>query len=260
VLNSSAKPAQLTESETEYQVSCVKHIFAEHVVFQFNVSNTLQETVLEQIAVVMQPSADAGLTEDFIIQLSSLSVSSSPGILYVSFTRDDPSAFAMTSFSCVLKFISKEVDPATGEPEEEGYEDEYQLEDVELSAGGDYLIPSYANFSAEWDRLKSGATATETFALSAMESIKGSHRYSPDPSLRRVHGIRSGLRLNCRNPRSRAAGWLAHAHEPVRAHDATLRYAHRRRRQSAGALPDDVLTWAGCHARAGRPGGESGGV
>lgn len=34
VLNSSANPAQLTESETEYQVNCVKHIFKEHVVFQ----------------------------------------------------------------------------------------------------------------------------------------------------------------------------------------------------------------------------------
>ena len=34
VLNSSSKPAQLTESETEYQVTCVKHIFKEHVVFQ----------------------------------------------------------------------------------------------------------------------------------------------------------------------------------------------------------------------------------
>jgi len=34
IFNSSATPAQLTESETEYQVSCVKHIFKEHVVFQ----------------------------------------------------------------------------------------------------------------------------------------------------------------------------------------------------------------------------------
>jgi coatomer subunit gamma len=30
----SSKPVQLTESETEYQVTCVKHIFAEHIVFQ----------------------------------------------------------------------------------------------------------------------------------------------------------------------------------------------------------------------------------
>ena len=38
VLNSSSKPAQLTESETEYQVSCVKHVFKEHIVFQVCVS------------------------------------------------------------------------------------------------------------------------------------------------------------------------------------------------------------------------------
>jgi coatomer subunit gamma len=30
----STKLAQLTERETEYQVSCVKHIFKEHIVFQ----------------------------------------------------------------------------------------------------------------------------------------------------------------------------------------------------------------------------------
>lgn len=34
VLNSSNKPAPLTETETEYVVACVKHIFKEHVVFQ----------------------------------------------------------------------------------------------------------------------------------------------------------------------------------------------------------------------------------
>ena len=34
VLSSSSKPSPLTESETEYQVSVVKHIFKEHIVFQ----------------------------------------------------------------------------------------------------------------------------------------------------------------------------------------------------------------------------------
>ncbi|KAI0068048.1 coatomer subunit gamma [Artomyces pyxidatus] len=172
VLNSSAKPVQLTESETEYQVSCVKHIFREHIVFQFNVSNTLPDTILEQVSVIMQPSADSGITEDFIIPLPSLSSTTSPGIVYVSFTRDAPEEYPMASFQCILKFISKEVDPGTGEPEEEGYEDEYQLEEVELSAGGDYIVPSYSNFSADWERLRGGSAATETFSLSAMESIK----------------------------------------------------------------------------------------
>lgn len=43
VLNSSSKPAPLTESETEYQVSCVKHIFKEHIVFQVRFSTSLEE-------------------------------------------------------------------------------------------------------------------------------------------------------------------------------------------------------------------------
>ncbi|KAH7886212.1 coatomer subunit gamma [Phlebopus sp. FC_14] len=172
VLNSSAKPIQLTESETEYQVTCVKHIFKEHIVFQFNVSNTLPDTVLEQVSVIMQPQTDSGLTEDFIIPVPSLTASTSPRIVYVSFTRDRPEEYATASFQCILKFISKELDPSTGEPEEEGYEDEYQLEEVELAVGGDYIVPSYASFSTEWERLRSGATATETFSLTAMESIK----------------------------------------------------------------------------------------
>jgi coatomer protein complex subunit gamma len=188
ILNSS-KPVPLTENETEYQVSCVKHVFGEHIVFQvclshalpqcvdleppqFNVSNTMPDTVLEQVSVIMQPPVDCGLTEDFIIPIPTLSANS-PRVVYVSFTREAPDDYATASFPCVLKFVSKEVDPATGDPEAEGYEDEYQLEEVELAAGGDYIIPSYSNFSAEWDRLRTGASMTETFTLSSMESIKG---------------------------------------------------------------------------------------
>ncbi|KAI9570164.1 coatomer subunit gamma [Boletus coccyginus] len=172
VINSSAKPVQLTETETEYQVTCVKHIFKEHIVFQFNVSNTLPDTVLEQVSVIMQPQTESGLTEDFILTVPTLTASTSPSVVYVSFTRDSPEEYVTASFQCVLKFVSKELDPSTGEPEEEGYEDEYQLEEMELTAGGDYIIPSYSSFSSEWDRLRSGATATETFSLTAMESIK----------------------------------------------------------------------------------------
>jgi len=172
VLNSTSKPMQLTETETEYQVTCVKHVFREHIVFQFNVSNTLPDTVLEQVSVYMQPQTDSGLTEDFIIPVPSLTASTSPSIVYVSYTRDLPEVYPVASFQCILKFVSKELDPATSEPEAEGYEDEYQLEDVELSAGGDYITPSYTSFDSEWKKLESGASATETFSLSAMESLK----------------------------------------------------------------------------------------
>jgi coatomer subunit gamma len=140
---------------------------------KFNVSNTLPDTVLEQVSVIMQPQNECKLTEDFIIPVPAITASTSPNIVYVSFTRDRPEEYALASFQCTLKFISKELDPSTGEPEEEGYEDEYQLEEVEVSAGSDYIVPSYAAFASEWDRLRTGPNATETFALSAMESLQG---------------------------------------------------------------------------------------
>lgn len=127
----------------------------------------------------MQPQTESGLTEDFILTVPTLTSATSPSIIYVSFTRDSPEEYATGSFQCALKFLSKELDPSTGEPEEDGYEDEYQLEEVELAAGGDYIIPSYSSFSSEWDRLDSSASATETFSLTAMESIKGAPGHVP---------------------------------------------------------------------------------
>jgi coatomer subunit gamma len=122
--------------------------------------------------VVMQPSGEAELTEDFLMPIPSLSSSNSPGIVYYSYTRDTPDEYPIASFQCLLKFVSKEVDPSTGEPEEEGYEDEYQLEDTELSAA-DYIMPTYVTFASEWDRLRGGVNVTETLSLPAMESLKG---------------------------------------------------------------------------------------
>jgi len=137
------------------------------------VSNTLPDTVLEQVSVIMQSQNECKLTEDFIIPVPAITAATSPNIVYVSFTRDAPEEYTLASFQCTLKFISKELDPSTGEPEEDGYEDEYQLEEVELNAGSDYIVPSYASFASEWDRLRTGPNATETFALSAMESLQG---------------------------------------------------------------------------------------
>ncbi|KAJ9122431.1 hypothetical protein QFC22_001856 [Naganishia vaughanmartiniae] len=170
VLRSSTKPIALTESETEYVVTAVKHIYKEHIVFQFNITNTLPDTVLENVSVIMTPSEDTPLTEDFIIPYPALT-SDVPGVVYVSFTRNDPAEYAIGAFGCTLKFVSKEVDPTSGEPEEEGYDDEYQVEELDLGAG-DYISPNYVTFSSEWERLKGGATSTETFALSSSESLK----------------------------------------------------------------------------------------
>lgn len=50
----SSMPVELTESETEYYVRCIKHVFAEHLVFQFDCTNTLNDQILEDAVVQME--------------------------------------------------------------------------------------------------------------------------------------------------------------------------------------------------------------
>lgn len=119
----------------------------------------------------MTPSEETDLTEDFIIPIPSLAPNTS-GTVYVSFTRNSAEDYALGSFGNTLRFISKEMDPESGEPEAEGYDDEYQVEEIDLGSG-DYVVPSYASFATEWDRLRTAESSTETFALTAQDSLKG---------------------------------------------------------------------------------------
>ena len=50
----SSQPAELTESETEYVVHCIKHVFAGHLVLQFDCTNTLNDQLLEGVTVHLE--------------------------------------------------------------------------------------------------------------------------------------------------------------------------------------------------------------
>lgn len=174
VLKSSAV-VELTESETEYVVSAIKHIFKDHIVIQYEVKNTLPDTVLMDVQMVVTPEddGDVQLEEEFTIPAPRLNTNE-PGTVYVSFKRlETESQFIGTTFTNVLKFTSKEIDPSTNEPEEgDGYEDEYQVEDLDLN-GADYVVPAYAgSFDNVWEQAN-GDSAVETLQLSNMKSIAG---------------------------------------------------------------------------------------
>ncbi|KAJ4420847.1 coatomer subunit gamma [Neurospora sp. IMI 360204] len=167
----SSPVVELTEAETEYVVGVVKHIFKEHIVLQYEVKNTLPDTVLENVSVVATPSEEE-LEELFIIQAEKLETNV-PGKVYVAFRKvSGEGSLPVSTFSNVLKFTSKEIDPSTGEPEETGYDDEYEVAEFDL-AGSDYVIPVFAsNFAHIWEQIgASGEEAEETLLLSSMKSI-----------------------------------------------------------------------------------------
>lgn len=173
LLKSTEKPVELTERETEYVVSAVKHAFEDHVVLQFNVSNTMAETVvLENVAVLVGGVEDAGLQEEFILPIGLLNREEPTGKVYVSFARvGGADSFPQGQLSATLRFTSKEVDPSTGEAEEEGFEDSYEIETLDLGVA-DYVKARFCDFNKEWAEMASGPNATETYSLTAVASLK----------------------------------------------------------------------------------------
>ncbi|KAL3955003.1 hypothetical protein ACCO45_010566 [Purpureocillium lilacinum] len=148
----SSPVVELTEAETEYVVALVKHIFKEHIVLEYEEEDELEEL--------------------FIIPADKLATNE-PGKVYVAFKKiNGEGSLPVTSFSNILKFTSKEIDPSTNEPEETGYDDEYEVSEFDL-AGADYIVPTFAsNFNHLWEQIgASGEEAEETLQLSGLKSI-----------------------------------------------------------------------------------------
>lgn len=159
----------LTEKEAEFVVESVKHVFKEHIVLQFNVENTLDDALLEMVSVTAQPDIEE-VEEEFVLSVEKLEPHGK-GTVYVSFTRpEEPSVFT-TTFSNTLSFTSKECDPSTFVPfDDQGFEDEYQIEDLDITPG-DFIIPSYiGNFDLAFDELTSETVGTYQMDSESLQS------------------------------------------------------------------------------------------
>jgi coatomer protein complex subunit gamma len=99
-------------------VTCIKHVFEAHVVFQFNCTNTISEQVLENVSVTMDLADAEEFAEEAVVPLSVMPYNGT-GETYVVLSRPGGS-MASGSFVNILRFTVKEVDPTTGEAEEDG--------------------------------------------------------------------------------------------------------------------------------------------
>ncbi|XP_026544520.1 coatomer subunit gamma-2-like [Notechis scutatus] len=166
----SSEAVQLTEAETEYFVRCIKHVFSNHVVFQFDCTNTLNDQLLEKVTVQMEPSEAYEVLR--CIPAPNLSYNQ-PGMCYtlVRLPLDDPTAVACT-FSCTMKFTVRDCNPNTGVPDDDGYDDEYVLEDLELVLSDHVQRILKPNFAAAWEEVGDDYEKEETFALSTIKSLE----------------------------------------------------------------------------------------
>eukprot|EP00512_Aurantiochytrium_limacinum_P004656 CAMPEP_0171500616 /NCGR_PEP_ID=MMETSP0958-20121227/9084_1 /TAXON_ID=87120 /ORGANISM="Aurantiochytrium limacinum, Strain ATCCMYA-1381" /LENGTH=900 /DNA_ID=CAMNT_0012035305 /DNA_START=306 /DNA_END=3005 /DNA_ORIENTATION=- len=168
----SSRPEPLTESETEYLVTCVKHVFAEHIVFQFNVTNTIDDQLLKNVTVNMEdPENDAW--QPLLVKPIETLKYNSPAPLYVLMAR--PEGVYQATFTMELQFKVQECDPKTGEaydPDDEGAEEDYPVEDLELSTTDFIARVQINNFKSSWEMVGKTNEVMEKFELPQYKTLK----------------------------------------------------------------------------------------
>ncbi|EYU37789.1 hypothetical protein ABFS83_02G023800 [Erythranthe nasuta] len=165
----SSAPVELTEAETEYSVNVVKHIFDRHVLFQYNCTNTIPEQLLENVTVIVDASEAEEFSEVGTKLLKSLPYDT-PAQTFVAFEKPE-GVPTVGKFSNVLRFTVKEVDTSTGEADDDGVEDEYQLEDFEVVAADYILKVGVSNFKNAWESMGPDSERIDEYGLGPRDSL-----------------------------------------------------------------------------------------
>lgn len=164
-------PVELTEPETEYNVTYVKHTYRQYIVLEFVIVSTLEDQLLENVHVMIDLSGIQGLQLLKNVPVSLLKYGS-PQHAFVILQRLE-GFYPIGDVPCEVRYIVRELNPSTGEVDERGFDEEYKLEDLSFGIS-DYMVPlqqNNARFKDMWDKFGSQNEVRETFALSMHQSI-----------------------------------------------------------------------------------------
>lgn len=174
IFKSSIAPQMLTEQETEYKVRVLKHTYKQHIVLQFEIMNTLEDQLLENLTIEIEPID--GFEVVAYIPAKQCKYNE-PALAYtvLSFDDDEEDIELNGVLAANLKFSVKDIDP--NDPDEntddiEAYEDEYALEDVELEVADHVQQIIKPNFQISWDELDVAVEKQEQFVLSTMNTLE----------------------------------------------------------------------------------------
>jgi len=161
----SSNEIPLTENEMEYVVTVIKHIFTDHIVLQFNILNTIDDQQLRDVIVNIDLNDSSNYEIDHVIPASIVRYGESNSC-YVSLKSIDKSTLSAT-ISCELHFKVIQVNPNTGEVEgnEDGYDENYPLENLDILVN-DYMSKvSIVDFRKSWETIGNANEVLEKFGL-----------------------------------------------------------------------------------------------
>ncbi|KAJ8687617.1 hypothetical protein QAD02_023411 [Eretmocerus hayati] len=151
VLFKSSPVFELTESEIEYNVKCIKHCFSNFLVLQFDCLNTLPDQLLENVRVTVDTQDIYSIVGE--IPCDRLTYDE-PGSTYTILQFPEDVNSSIVSFPTMLRFVVHDCDPTTGIPDtDQGYSDDYILEDLEITLRDQVRSLGVRNveFSALWE-------------------------------------------------------------------------------------------------------------
>lgn len=160
----SSAAVELTETETEYVIKCVKHVFEAHVVLQFKVLNTVDTQRLDNVTMALEGESDT-LTVTGEVPCESIKYGDT-GSCYTVLDRETSVGIGPSAFSCELHFQAVGVDPNTGEEEGDSFEEEYAVEDLEISTSDFIAKVNVGDFRRSWEQLGNTCEVLQKFALS----------------------------------------------------------------------------------------------
>ncbi|CAK4616271.1 hypothetical protein LEN26_001696 [Aphanomyces euteiches] len=161
----SSAPVELTEAETEYVVSVVKHIFKSHVVLEYQVVNTVQDQTLLDVGVNLEWDDESFVLQS-LVPCKELKYGDK-GSTYVCLAHEGEE-YGFVTIANELKFRVVEKNDTSG-----GYNEEYPMEDMELS-GADFMAKvQVPDFRSAWEHIGDDHEVREQYALRFQSLVEG---------------------------------------------------------------------------------------
>jgi coatomer subunit gamma len=165
------EPIDLTEAETEYTAKAIVHLYVRHIVIEFICVNTLEDQLLENVVIMVDTVDCTGVGSMTLVPIAKLAYGQ-PGRTYAAMERTNDGEYPLGTLGCVMKYTVKEVDSTTGEPDLEGFADEYPLDSFDLTIAHLMAKPAElpSSFKNAWEALGPDNEAVENFALDAHDT------------------------------------------------------------------------------------------
>ena len=158
-LQHTSRPQLLTEAEAEYTVQVIKHVFVKFTVFEFVISNTVEDVILANVQVKLGNVDTGTWKEEGSVPINTIAFGEEKSAFTVFARR---TAFPTGTFTASLHFTQRE----DGDPV--GFPDDFPIDHMKILMS-DYVAPRplpVGQFPSAWEALgDAGTERIQKYAL-----------------------------------------------------------------------------------------------